>query len=448
MNLIYQGAWATIVALSGTSAHSGLPRIINSSIPTVQQTTCVIGNTKLVTVMPTLKQQVSQSKWATRAWTYQEAILSPRCLYFTPHQVYFECNAWQCCESMDETTSPFHNMSYNERCKMTDNCICHGGTSKALGTGVFRDPMCEPTDSKIFRMTRLSKYDKLIRPYSSRDMTYPSDALNSCDGVLRQMERVWFKEGFFWGLPVNWLAYTLLWAHKGVHHRRAGFPSWSWTGWEGELSQCTSRPGDDIEYPMPFRAWKIESGELCLLGESSAGPTGGYDPIYAAALTLKQEPTYDLGLYSETQLSSLLFVDAFLFEMQVLETTDDIFPWQNLDKTKFTVKANGVDCLLVCYNEETVPKVRQAPHKLSCLLLDRSYIKECGWNYELLLLEWSRQTSKCEESPTSHLEHQVGELARRAGRLRLMMPDGRNYSNKLQALFGDRNFHTTLLVLE
>jgi hypothetical protein len=144
------------------------------------------------------------------------------------------------------------------------------------------------------------------------------------------MKRAWFKEGFFWGLPVHWLAYTLLWVHKGFHRRRAGFPSWSWAGWEGELLKCTSQSGDNIEYPMPFRAWKIENGELCLLGESSAGPTGGYDPIYAAALTLKQEPTYDLELYSETQLSSLLFVDAFLFEIQVLETSDNLFQWQNL----------------------------------------------------------------------------------------------------------------------
>jgi hypothetical protein len=87
---------------------------------------------------------------------------------------------------------------------------------------------------------------------------------------------------------------------------------------------------------MPFRAWKIENGELYLLGESSAGPTRGYDPIYAAALTLKQEPTYDLGLYLETQLSSLLFVDAFLFEIQAKP-----------DKTKFTVKANDASLYVI-----------------------------------------------------------------------------------------------------
>ena len=46
MDRIYRGAWATIVALFGTSVHAGLPRV-NPSIPTVQQTTRVIGKTKV-----------------------------------------------------------------------------------------------------------------------------------------------------------------------------------------------------------------------------------------------------------------------------------------------------------------------------------------------------------------------------------------------------------------
>src|SRR5436190_1784465 len=142
MDRIYRGAWATIVALFGTSVHAGLPRV-NPSIPTVQQTTCVMGKTKWMTVMPTLRQQVSRSKWATRAWTYQEALLSPRCIYFTQHQVYFECNAMQCCESMDMTHSPFHNICPEKRSAMIGSCVCHGGISNASGSGVFRSPLAD-----------------------------------------------------------------------------------------------------------------------------------------------------------------------------------------------------------------------------------------------------------------------------------------------------------------
>jgi hypothetical protein len=109
---IYRYAQATIVALSSPDSHTGLPRVTRS-FPGIPQQTFNLQGYELRRVMPTLRQQMKESKWATRAWTYQEALVSPRCLYFTPHQVYFEYNLMQCCESLGETNSPFHKKKLN-----------------------------------------------------------------------------------------------------------------------------------------------------------------------------------------------------------------------------------------------------------------------------------------------------------------------------------------------
>ena len=106
---IYRGAWVTLIALSGTSAHAGLSRL--SRKENYPQITCSIKGKTLVNLMPTLSQQIWVCPWGKRAWTFQEGLLAPRCLYVSDHQVYFDCSSMQCCESLDETRSWGHGLS-------------------------------------------------------------------------------------------------------------------------------------------------------------------------------------------------------------------------------------------------------------------------------------------------------------------------------------------------
>ena len=93
MSSIYKGAWATIVALSGTSSNSGLPGV-RVDLPREKQRRSIIQNSMIVELLPTLKQQISESLWAQRAWTLQEQEFSTRCLYFAKQQVYFSVGNW------------------------------------------------------------------------------------------------------------------------------------------------------------------------------------------------------------------------------------------------------------------------------------------------------------------------------------------------------------------
>ena len=77
MSKIYQGAWATIVALDAESGHSGIPRVRPNPTLLQKQVSFRLGSTTLFSVLPTLAQQAAETKWQSRAWTYQEAIMSP-----------------------------------------------------------------------------------------------------------------------------------------------------------------------------------------------------------------------------------------------------------------------------------------------------------------------------------------------------------------------------------
>lgn len=96
VDLIYANAEFTIIAAAGVDPSYGLPGVEHVSQNT--QPSAKVGKHLLVSTLPDPTNLVRGSKWVTRGWTYQEAILSHRRLFFTDHQVYFECDAMRCKE--------------------------------------------------------------------------------------------------------------------------------------------------------------------------------------------------------------------------------------------------------------------------------------------------------------------------------------------------------------
>jgi hypothetical protein len=94
MHVVYEAASFTIVAAGGEDADSplhGLHEGTRSSertwtIPTVG------GDFNLTLARPDLKEIISNTHWRTRGWTFQEEILSSRCLYFTQDEVFYWCS--------------------------------------------------------------------------------------------------------------------------------------------------------------------------------------------------------------------------------------------------------------------------------------------------------------------------------------------------------------------
>jgi hypothetical protein len=102
MDQIYQGAFATLIALSGKSADSGIPGVQRQP-KRKPQMYAKFGEIKMASRMPTLEEELDRSIWMERAWTYQEAVLSQRCIIFTEHQVFFSCNEMGCSEVKDRS---------------------------------------------------------------------------------------------------------------------------------------------------------------------------------------------------------------------------------------------------------------------------------------------------------------------------------------------------------
>ncbi|KAG6371920.1 heterokaryon incompatibility protein-domain-containing protein [Boletus reticuloceps] len=268
MSTIYSSAWATIICLSARSARSGLPRVgtLQGVIP---QLSCEIWEKHFLSVMPTLAQQISWSPWATRAWTFQEGLLSPRRIFFSNHQVYFECNAVQCCESLDDTHSPFHLPTDAQRQVALDKVIedpdalMDAGAEGVLGRGVFRDPF-RPLSAKEDAQTdaeSLETYFRLVHTYTTKKMSYDADSLNAFSAVLTRLTETHYQKGFVQGLPLEDIPRALLWVHEAQPRRRDAFAGWSWAGWEGPVMEdLVGHSGSttnflEVDSP-PLRMWK------------------------------------------------------------------------------------------------------------------------------------------------------------------------------------------------
>ena len=231
MDQIYAGAEVTIVALHGDNDGAGLPGV--SSIPRSSLQQVCIQNGHVISTLPPLATVLHQSIWSTRGWTYQEARLSRRCLFFSEHQVYFSCRLMTLSEAVPHrpSTSPVANRL----------------NSTGLTPETFAAPgmWLAPVGLFLDRMT-----------YTKRNLSYPQDALDAFKGILRLNPFV-----TLWGIPVartGWdidpylaFAMGLLWMRRPrisidshvidsvgqTGSRRPGFPTWSWASVTAEIYQ-------------------------------------------------------------------------------------------------------------------------------------------------------------------------------------------------------------------
>lgn len=106
MSEMYLGSYALIIALSGDNANAGLPRVTQRS--TIPQMSCYVHGIELQTIGPTLESLLSSTEWNRRAWTFQEALLSPRCIFLSEFGVCFECNSMACVSSQASRHAAIH----------------------------------------------------------------------------------------------------------------------------------------------------------------------------------------------------------------------------------------------------------------------------------------------------------------------------------------------------
>ncbi|KAN0099232.1 HET domain containing protein, partial [Hyaloscypha variabilis] len=230
MDLIYQNAELTIIAAVGEDPNYGLPGVSLRKRKPQHWTTCSkIGKQFLISTSSCSKAVVVGTTWNTRAWTYQEALLSRRRLVFTEEQMYFECYGMHCCESVHFPLQTMHRKDMQG----FKSVFC----SKRL-IGIF------PRGAGATSIEIVQR----IEHYSGLKLTNPSDILRGMLGIFNAFRRSRLGIYHCLGIPIlpsmtqrdkpieGWTPsmgffFGLFWDLQERSDRRNGFPSWSWTGW-------------------------------------------------------------------------------------------------------------------------------------------------------------------------------------------------------------------------
>ncbi|OTA69367.1 hypothetical protein K449DRAFT_92144 [Hypoxylon sp. EC38] len=169
MGRIYNNASLTIIAAAGLNPHYGLPGV-SKRRENIPPTSTILGWT--INGYPDDPIQVIRnSVWMTRAWTYQEALLSRRRLIFTDEQVYFEC----------------------QTLAREDSYIDNESSVYASNDFIFHRRGFGLRPEEIFTY---------ISEYSRRKLTYEEDYLNGfLGGILGSLVEAEYSIHHLFGVP-------------------------------------------------------------------------------------------------------------------------------------------------------------------------------------------------------------------------------------------------------
>jgi hypothetical protein len=264
MDRVYGSAVLTIVAAQGADANVGLRGIQrkwypseNTSLPRkiAQESVEIKDGTHIIAPFP-CTQDLTKTIWNSRAWTFQEKLLSKRFLIFSGDEVVWHCRQMICREDM-------HNgdCGYN-----TDPLEWLSLKPQYFGVDIDRHwvdgslKIDRHGRTRVVRSGTFAEYAKAVESYTSRQATYNSDAIRAMEGLLHIFQRS-FKSEFICGLPESLLDIALLWRATRQLKRREGFPSWSWAGWEGQVTYNKPMAVERDNAGNVRSAKKKESGE-------------------------------------------------------------------------------------------------------------------------------------------------------------------------------------------
>ena len=132
-----------------------------------------------------------------------------------------------------------------------------------------------------------SQYLMAVEEYSARELSYDQDSLNAFQGIIRRFSKRNIPILDIWGISYpasgdrkereSYLADSLCWSHTrscwedfGTPRRRPEFPSWSWSGWAGEVEYRKREYSGKYWFKGRLRSVALEdrSGTLTTLDSS------------------------------------------------------------------------------------------------------------------------------------------------------------------------------------
>lgn len=251
MHLVYGNAEFTICAADGEDSSAGLRAMKPAA--SMREEMLLVSDSKdldqsdsqplvadcaprvrLMVTRP-LEAVINDSIWNKRAWTFQERILSRRCLIFAEGRVYWECRG----------------------ISISQDIHTDGRSQELVPTFPLRT-------LQQLQTSPLKLYMSYVSMFTGRLLTKQRDALAAFQGVSWLLER-YMRTSFLFGLPASHLDFALLWETTEVlTPRKRGdeskvgqqictkddlgnctcraeeesfgaeeFPTWAWAGWMG-----------------------------------------------------------------------------------------------------------------------------------------------------------------------------------------------------------------------
>lgn len=266
MDRVYENAILTVVALSGNNAAAGLagirPRSSSRHNHGRQNLFHRAHGTRSIAIgRISLREQIQYSHWNTRGWTYQEQLLSPRKLYFSCDEVFYEC----LCETRREgyADDESKKVSLRAGAPWYSRNIRTDPESMAYTVSVPHSRQLGEPHSDLHDQNSRN----IVSSYTRRSLTESGDILNALTGVYHKYYpgSQYPEMNAFQGIPTKCFLTSLLWYTSSHHCEKRtmvnGFrPStWSW------ISRIAA-----IDFigagSTSFREWKhLDDGECSLI---------------------------------------------------------------------------------------------------------------------------------------------------------------------------------------
>ncbi|KAH6699107.1 heterokaryon incompatibility protein-domain-containing protein, partial [Leptodontidium sp. MPI-SDFR-AT-0119] len=208
MHSIYGASLLTLCAANGkcaeTSCLAGIraPCVFPTDVTHNRLTASIMGRSFLY-FEPGIEQV--ELMYESRGWTFQEMLLSRRCLYLDDYSCTYSCR------------KPVDTLPQSEHISVS---------SRIRPLNI----------SETEKQSRSDIYFQLVALYTERiiSISYPTDRLNAFRGILSLWEKK-YGQGSMLGLPMAIFDQALLWKVKPSVEltRNQSFPSWCWAGWTG-----------------------------------------------------------------------------------------------------------------------------------------------------------------------------------------------------------------------
>ena len=177
--------------------------------------------------------------WSSRAWTFQEWLLSKRLLIFQNDRVFWYCKQRLWCEKFTQNIDSLE-FCVDQKYQLTNRFQLEPSYFLSKPQAGQQDGSVEVRKdgtTVIVRSGKFAAYGWAVHAYTQRYLSNHRDIQNAFKGISKVLEPC-FGTGMLYCLPESHLDAALLWRPVTCLHRRnvGDFPSWSWTGWVGQVS--------------------------------------------------------------------------------------------------------------------------------------------------------------------------------------------------------------------